>query len=256
VVKETRIKAVLFDLGETLLNFGKVNTTRVFQQSARLTYEFLQSCSQPVGNFTYYCWRNLIAIRLRCLWADITGRDFDALSLLKKAGTKRGYQLSDQQWRQLGWLWYEPLSRLAKIEPTLKESLAKLKEMGLKLGILSNTFISAGSLDKHLAQLGILDFFPFRLYSYQYDFRKPDTRIFQAAGEKMNEMLKNILFVGDRIDKDIKPALKADMQAALKSAYTNKGRKSPKGVPTINLISELPALVDKINARITSPVCV
>jgi HAD superfamily hydrolase (TIGR01549 family) len=253
---EKRIKAVLFDLGETLLNFGKVNTTRVFQQSAQLTYEFLQSCSQPVGNFTYYCWRNLIAIRLRCLWADITGRDFDALSLLKKAGTKRGYQLSDQQWRQLGWLWYEPLSRLAKIEPTLKETLARLKEMGLKLGILSNTFISAGSLDKHLAQLGILDFFPFRLYSYQYDFRKPDTRIFQAAGEKMNEMLENILFVGDRIDKDIKPALKADMQAALKSAYTNKSKKPPKGVPTINLISELPALVDKINARITSPVCV
>jgi len=256
VVKETRIKAVLFDLGETLLNFGKVNTTRVFRQSARLTYDFLQSCSQPVGNFRHYCWRNLIAIRVRCLWADITGRDFDALSLLKKAGTKRGFKLTEQQWRQLGWLWYEPLSKLAKIEPTLKLTLARLKEMGLKLGILSNTFISAGSLDRHLAQLGILDFFPFRLYSYQFDFRKPDVRIFQAAGEKMNEMLENILFVGDRIDKDIKPALKAGMRAALKSAYTNQGKKAPKGVPIINRISELPALVDRMNTGMELPVCV
>jgi len=246
----------LFDLGETLLNFGRVNTTGVFRQSARLTYDFLQSCSQPVGNFTCYCWRNLIDIRVRCLWADITGRDFDALSLLKKAGTKRGFELTDQQWRQLGWLWYEPLSKLAKIEPTLKETLAKLKEMGLKLGILSNTFISAGSLDRHLAQLGILDFFPFRLYSYQYDFRKPDTRIFQAAAEKMNEMLENILFVGDRIDKDIRPARKAGMQAVLKSAYTNQGSKSLQGVPTINLIAELPVLVDTINTGMESPVSV
>ena len=157
-----KIKAVLFDLGETLLNFGNVRTTTVFRQSARLTYDYLKNCAQPVGNFGWYYLRNLIAIRVRSLWSDITGRDFDALSVLKKSGVKRGFNLSEEQWRQLGWLWYEPLSKLAKIEPTLKETLATLKKMGLKLGILSNTFISAGSLDRHLAQLGILDFFPCR----------------------------------------------------------------------------------------------
>ncbi len=246
---EGTIKAVLFDLGDTLLNFGKVRTAKVFRQSARLTYDYLISCGQPAGNLGWYCLRNLIAIQLQNLWANIISRDFDAMSLLEKSGAKRGYKLTDEQWRQLGWLWYEPLGKLAKIEPTLKETLATLKKMGLKLGILTNTFISAGSLDRHLAQAGILDFFPCRLYSYQFEFRKPDRRIFEAAIAKIGEPAENILFVGDRIDKDIVPALKAGMRAALKSAYTNEGKKVPDGVRKITRIAELPAIIEKINMR-------
>ena len=41
----------MFDLGETLLNFGKVETMQVFRQSARLTYDYLMSHGQPAGNF-------------------------------------------------------------------------------------------------------------------------------------------------------------------------------------------------------------
>ncbi len=242
-----KIKAVLFDLGETLLDFGKINTTRLFRQSAVLTYEFLQQCGQPVGSFTIYSLQSMMAVRLRCLLSNLTGKDFDALSLLKKIGDRKGFMLSEDQWRQLGWLWYEPLSKLARIEPKIKETLTSLKEMGLRLGIVSNTFVSASSLDRHLKQLGILDFFEFRFYSYQFDFRKPNVRIFEIAARQMGESPDNILFVGDRIDKDIKPALKVNMTAVLKSAYTNIGRKIPAGVRKINLLSELPGLVKKIN---------
>jgi FMN phosphatase YigB (HAD superfamily) len=125
-------------------------------------------------------------------------------------------------------------------------------DLGLKLGIVSNTFVTASSLDRHLEQYGILDFFPVRLYSYELDFRKPDARIFKAAAEKIGEKAENILFVGDRINKDIKPAAKAGMRAVLKAAYTNVGRELPKGVRKINKLSELPALIEKINSELTS----
>jgi putative hydrolase of the HAD superfamily len=140
------------------------------------------------------------------------------------------------------------LSRIAKVEPDIKETLAKLKGMGLKLGILSNTFISAMSLDRQLGQLGMLEFFPYRLYSYQFPFRKPDRRIFEAAIAKIGESAENILFVGDRIYTDIRPALKAGMRTALKSAYTNQGKELPEGAFKIELISELPGIIEKINA--------
>ena len=244
---ETAIKAVMFDLGETLLNYGKVETIRVFRQSAKLTYDYLMSHGQPAGNFGWYFIRNQVAIHVRTLWGNITGRDFDALSLLKKYGLRRGYKLSEEQWREVGWLWYEPLSRIAKAEPDIKETLAKLKGMGLKLGILSNTFISAGSLDRQLEQLGMLEFFPYRLYSYQFPFRKPDRRIFEAAIAKVGEPAENILFVGDRIYTDIRPALKVGMRAALKSAYTNKGKVVPNGVWKIERIAELPAIIETVN---------
>lgn len=245
---EKKIKAVLFDFGETLLNFGKVNTTRLFQEGAGLSYEFLKGSGQPVGNFKCYCWRSLISLRIHHWLSSITGRDFDALELLKKVGTKKGIKLDGEQWRYFAWLWYEPLSKVAKVESNISETLIALKRMGLKLGIVSNTFVNGSSLEKHLAQLGILDFFAVRVYSYEFDFRKPDVRIFKVAAERIGEMLENILLVGDQIDKDIKAAIKTGMKAVLKAAYTNTGRKIPKGVLKINQLSELPALIEKINA--------
>jgi putative hydrolase of the HAD superfamily len=246
-----KIKAILFDLGETLVDFGRINTIRIFHQSAKLTYEFLQSCNKPLGSFRWYYWHSVLAFRFHCLISSLTGKDFDALLLLKKIGTRKGFTLDEDQLRQLGWLWYEPLAKVARIEPGLKAALASLKQMGLKLGIVSNTFISAGSLDRHLARLGILDFFPIRIYSHQFAFRKPDIRIFQTAAQKIGESPQDVLFVGDRINKDISPALKAGMQAVLKEAYTNIGKKIPKGVWRISRISELPGLIEKINGKIT-----
>jgi putative hydrolase of the HAD superfamily len=251
ITPDKKIKAILFDLGETLLDFGRINATKVFRQSAKLTYDFLQSCNKPLGNFQWYYWHSMIAFRFHCLVSGLTGKDFNALSLLKRIGINKGFTLDEDQLRQLGWLWYEPLARLARVEPRLRTTLASLKQMGLKLGIVSNTFISAGSLDRHLAQVGILDFFPIRLYSHQFAFRKPDIRIFQAAAQQIGEPPQDILFVGDRINKDISPALKVGMQAVLKEAYTNIGKKVPKGVWRISRLSELPGLIEKINDKTT-----
>jgi FMN phosphatase YigB (HAD superfamily) len=227
---QKKIKAVLFDLGETLVNFGKVNTTRLFLQSARHTYQFLKDNGQPVGNFRPYCFRNLFHLRLRYLWSNITGKDFDALELLKKVNARYIVQLTEQQWQQLAWLWYEPLSNISEVEPKLKETLSALKKLGLKLGIITNTFVPGKSLEKHLNQLGIADFFPVKLYSYKFSFRKPDPR------------------VGDRVNKDIKGASKIGMQPVLKQAYTNIGKKIPEGVWIIRNLCDLPALIEKNNA--------
>ena len=245
-----QIKAVFFDLGETLLDFGKIKATRLFRQGARLSYDFLKSCGQPVGNFEYYCWRNLIALRFRHLISNITKKDINSSALLRGLGTKKGIKLDTQQWRHFAWLWYEPLSKIATTDPKIKETLIALKGLGLKLGILSNTFVNAHSLEKHLKQLGVLDFFTVRMYSYEFDFRKPDIRIFKIAAERIGEAAENILYVGDRIDKDIKPALKIGMHAVLKDAYTNAGKTPPNGAWKITHISELPALIKRINAGI------
>jgi putative hydrolase of the HAD superfamily len=244
---DKKIKAVLFDLGETLLDFGKVNPGEIFRQGAGLSYDFLKNSGQPVGNFKYYCLWNMAALYFRRIVSNITRNDFNSLALLRWAGMKKGIHLDGQQWRQFAWLWYEPLRKLAAVEPDIQETLSNLKNSGLKLGIVSNTFVNSVSLEKHMEQVGILDFFEPRLYSYQFDFRKPDARIFRLAAERIGENTENILFVGDRIDKDIKPALKVGMHAVMKTAYTNAGKKIPDGAWKINHISELPDLIEKIN---------
>jgi putative hydrolase of the HAD superfamily len=156
-VANNEIKAVLFDLGETLLNFGPVSSSQLFRQAGRISYQFLKSLNQPVGDYRLYFWRNLIGLRLKILKSDITGNDFDSLAALKKANPK--CKLTDQQWRDLNWAWYEPLYQKCSIEPDIKQTLQTLKDMGLKLAIVSNTFVHKSTLDRHLQQIGILDLF-------------------------------------------------------------------------------------------------
>ena len=237
-------------MGETLLNFGRFSHTRIFREGARLSYDYLKGCGESVGNFEYYFLRNLIALRLRHIISNIRRNDFDSSALLRAMGMKKGIRLDGRQWRHYAWLWYEPLSKIATVEPKIKETLAALEKLGLKLGILSNTFVSSHSLEKHLEQIGILDFFPVRLYSYQFDFRKPDVRIFRVAAERIGEAADNIMYVGDRVDKDIRPPLKLGMHAVLKTACTNAGKRLLKGAWKIDQLSELPPLVEKINAGI------
>jgi len=246
---KTQIKAVLFDLGDTLLNFGRIDKMAIFMAGARLTYDYFKSLDQPICSFKWYCLRNLFSLRLCRLISVLRRRDFDSLELLKKVGTKKGINLTDQQWRHLIWLWYEPLTKIGRTEPGINETLTALRSSGLKLGILSNTFVHGCALEKHMEQLGILDFFDVRLYSYQFPFRKPNVRIFKIAAERIGQPPQNILFVGDRIDKDIAPALKNGMHAALKHAYTSDGKKVPDGAFKIEHIAELPDLIRKINTE-------
>ncbi|MBC8481048.1 MAG: HAD family hydrolase [Planctomycetes bacterium] len=247
-MSEQRIKAVIFDLGETLINFGKVNTIKFFLQGASLSYDYLKSINPDIPPYPLYAVRALLTLRFRHLLSNITGRDFDAKKVLAKVAAKHKTQLDQQQLNELVWLWYEPLSKAGKVEPDLGDTLKKLKQAGLKLGILSNTFVNASALERHLSEYIDLNLFDTKLYSYQFEYKKPDPLIFIDTADRMNLRLENIVYVGDRINKDIKPAIDLGMTAVMKKAYTNKGKKVPKEAHQISAISELIDIVQNINS--------
>jgi len=242
-----RIQAVLFDLGDTILNFGKADTTRAFLAGARLSHAFLRQQGQPAAWFPWYFVRNLVRLRIKYFISDFTHRDFNSLDVLKAVGARQGVVLTPAQWDEFAWLWYEPLSRRAEVEPDLRQTLATLRDRGLKLGIVSNTFVSRASLERHLGQLDLLEFFPVQLYSYEYHFRKPSLDLLRVAAGKVDAAPGTIVFVGDRIDNDIVPSLAAGMHAVLKDAYTNAGKATPQGARRIRLLSELPTLIEQLD---------
>ena len=242
-MSQTTIKAVLFDLGETLIRYGKVDKIRAFGRGARGSYDLLRTLGYPARPYPLYFVENAIRLRWHTLKSHWTGRDFDVLALFQRVGARKGVSLERSQWEDLAWRWYEPLSKGVVIEPGTAETLGTLRGMGLKLGLLSNTFIPASCLDRHLAQLGLLEFLPIRVYSYQCPFRKPDPRIFQLAAERIGEQVGHILYVGDRLDWDIRPALRLGMPAALVPAYTNDGQTVPHGAWVVRRLSDLPSCI-------------
>jgi len=45
----TKIQAILFDLGETLVNFGKIESAaKLFKDAGRRSYTYLKKLNQPV----------------------------------------------------------------------------------------------------------------------------------------------------------------------------------------------------------------
>lgn len=238
----------MFDLGDTLLNFGRVQITRLFFQGAQSSYAYLKEQQQVSDSFYYYFVRNLIILRWNHFYASLIRRDFNSLELLKTVGSRRGIELTDSQWEHFTGLWYEPLRQIATVESDLAQTLETLQRSGVKLGIVSNTFVHGCVLDRHLEQLNLLHFFPIRLYSYQFSFRKPDVRIFQLGADRIGESMENIMYVGDRLDNDIAPALTLGMHAVLKKAYTSIGKTIPAGTHRIDRISDLVELVSGLNS--------
>ncbi|MCF7975539.1 MAG: HAD family hydrolase [Phycisphaerae bacterium] len=242
------IKAVIFDFGDTLLDFTQLRQHHHFYLGAKLSYAYLKELGQPTGPFFWYVIKNLAYLRFKHISSSLVHQDFDSLKALRGQGEKQGIAMTDAQWEQYVWLWYEELGYAAGMEPHLPQTMQRLQDQGLKLGLISNTFLHATSLDRHLEELGVLKFLQMRLYSYQFPFRKPDPRIFKAGAERMAEALPNILYVGDLVKNDITPTLALGMKAALKRGKSNAGQGVPAGAWEVQALSELPELIAAYNA--------
>ena len=69
ILAEKKIQAVLFDIGETLLNFGRVDVISLFRQGGRLAYDFLKRLNQPTGSLRFFLLRHLWMIRIFHVWS-------------------------------------------------------------------------------------------------------------------------------------------------------------------------------------------
>jgi HAD superfamily hydrolase (TIGR01509 family) len=212
-----RINAILFDLGDTLLDFGSVDLQKLFNEGARLAYDYLAEMGHPLPSFSAYRRRHLFSIRWHALKAEVTGREFSSLSLMDKLCQKMGLDLDHAQLVKLCSLWYEPLRRCGQTEPGLREMLIELNREGLQLAVVSNTFIPGEVLDLHLQAENLYDQLPVRVYSCDVGYRKPHRKIFEQALEKLeNTPPESCLFVGDSPRADIRGASRMNMVTVLK----------------------------------------
>lgn len=247
---ERAVQAILFDLGQTLLEFGKLCNRCLFAASAQNSYQWLRQYSQSLPGFWRYKTKHILGLYLHLGRSWLTGDDFDSLELLKGYGKRYGFTLSEEQYRELSWIWYEPLSKQAYMESELPQTLDTLRAMKLKMGIVSNTFVHRDTLRQHLRQVGLDEFFPVQLYSYEFPWRKPDVRIFQEASKQIGVAPEKTLFVGDRVDTDVNGAFAAGMIPVFKRMAINRDVQVPDGVITIHKLAELPAVVKAIEEKI------
>jgi len=245
----SRIRGIFFDLGDTLLDFGQVDIPTIFESGARLAYDYLKSLGKSLPSFAAYHRRQLWAIRWSYFKSRLTRREFDAADLIARLADRMGHDLTEPQVTELAWLWYEPLSRCATAEPGLQDTLRALADGGRTLGVISNTFIPAAALDRHLEGAGLLDLLPVRVYSCAIRYRKPHPAIFRAALEQAGIGPEEAMFVGDSPQADILGANRVGMISVLKDPAGRHRDCPSQPNHRISHLAELPALVAAYEGR-------
>lgn len=117
-----------------------------------------------------------------------------------------------------GW---EPLFKNIKLYPYVKETLATLKNNGVKLGLLSDFPPEA-----KIENLALGGYWEAILCSERSGALKPDLAPFNQLSAQLGIPPEKILYVGNSVGYDIAGAKKAGMKAALISSPLRKKRRN------------------------------
>jgi len=241
------IDAILFDLGETLIHWGSIDRQRVFLRAAHRTYDLWAQRQQRMPDFHRYYMHQWFALHWGHLKQVVLRREMNAMRYLERACRKLWLMAPDPFFRELAWQWYQPLAEIATIEPGTHDLLESLSRRGYRLAIVSNTFVPGAVLDRHLASLDLLPFFPQRIYSCDIGYRKPDRRIFSHALQRVGVSADRAVFVGDLYPTDVRGAQRAGLHAVWKRpAHDQPTRRRPASTPAITQLQELPTAIDRL----------
>jgi FMN phosphatase YigB (HAD superfamily) len=210
------LKAILFDLGSTLFDFDDVDQWSIFAQAGRNAYDYLESRGCRLPPFKQYYRMHMNEVKVRYVVSRMLGREVSCYDLLRSTARKLRLGVDDAVVRELAWLWYAPQTDHCTIASDVIPTLRKFRDRGLKMVLVSNTFIPSFVLDRHLEMTGLLEFFPSRLYSCEIGYRKPHPYIFEMALHCAGARPEEAIFVGDSVRNDILGAQRVGMLGILR----------------------------------------
>jgi HAD superfamily hydrolase (TIGR01509 family) len=245
-------RAILFDFGDTLVHFGDVDKRALFQQGAWRTYQMWAARNRRMPDYRRFYLHHWFGLWWGYLKTLVLRRELDAMRLIRRACRKLWLQAPGSFFEELAWNWYKPLAEIARVDPDTATTLTRLREEGWKLGLVSNTFVPGFVLDRHLRELGLIEFFPVRIYSCDVGYRKPDRRIFDIALQRMEVPPAQAVFIGDLLDADIQGAQRAGLHAVWFCDGRDVNGRCEQGSRRIRRLAELRAHLDELFASSAS----
>jgi putative hydrolase of the HAD superfamily len=210
------IKAVLFDMGSTLLEFENHPWEELIHRGIDAVYDGLHTHRAMLPSRQAFSQAFHETYRQTWQEAERSLMEMEIRVLLHQAARELGLPLSEAEIGHLVRVHYGPVSSQVTIYPDTIETLTEVRRRGLKIGLVSNT-VWPGALHKEdLERFGILEFFDHLLFSADLGVRKPHPQIFLAALEALNVVPNEAVFVGDRVPEDVDGAMRVGMRGVWK----------------------------------------
>lgn len=252
------LKAILFDLGGTLLHYYDPQEDDPRHPFRRVTLLGIEAVLRqlaagsptplPVKQALDAIDRQ-VSRTYRAMQADERGGSVE--QPIRDALGEVGIAVDETRWGDLRRRLYHPIDQIVSARLGVHTTLTALRDTGYQLGLVSNTFWASDMHDHHLAEHDLIDFLPVRVYSCDMPYQKPHPSIFLSALESLDIRPEEAAYVGDRADIDVGGAQNAGMLGILiRSPYqtTNLNDHHPDAI-----IDELPELIPALAALQPSP---
>lgn len=228
------VEAVVFDWGGTLAEYGDHDMADMWQMAARhLAPDRAEEvCAQ------------LVAVE-EASWdrVAVDQRSTTLSSLLAAASAQLGLDVAQAVLEEAATHHLDSWTPHMRHDPEALPTLATLKEMGLGLGLLSNTHWPRSFHEHFLDRDGLTPFIDVRCYTSEMTHTKPHPEAFRAVLSQLGvQDPGRAVFVGDRLYDDVYGAKSYGMRAVLRPNPAVPGH----AVEPDAVIERLPELIDLV----------
>jgi 2-haloalkanoic acid dehalogenase type II len=220
--RKTPVKAVLFDLGDTL-----VYTTEIPEvYKSILDSHGIKRSIEEISHAQKETEKHLDTKKLAVLFEEYWIRW--NLQILRRLGIKENIRVLAETIAEQWWDYSE-----VELYPDVVEVLKQLRNKGLKIGIVTNGLES--DYREILRKVGLLDSFDVLVGVDTVGKLKPHREIFLYALKKLKVMPSETVFVGDRLEEDHEGA----RRAGLRSLLIDRDNLMSSGVDRIRSLREI-----------------
>ncbi|MBI1849015.1 MAG: HAD-IA family hydrolase [Planctomycetes bacterium] len=211
------IKAVLFDMGNTLLEFETEPWPVLAERALRSVHDSLERDAASAKLPPFVEFTAMFTEIVRAEEAREEGREVPLALSLKKLLERIGASTHRDRLNALMIRHYEPVVAQVSIYPDALQTLVRLRSNGFQVGLVSNTLWPKEFHLRDLARYEILHLFDSMVFSSELGWAKPHPQIFRRCLEDLAVDASEAVFVGDRFDADVEGAQRVGMRAILKT---------------------------------------
>jgi putative hydrolase of the HAD superfamily len=246
------LKAVTFDLGDTLIDYGPMSYRAMMRTGAARAWEYLATLDGlgPLPLRARFARRLCGAARRTWYRSKLLIQDRNVEQAMAARLARMGLKLDAERRRELVRRFFTGLTEKTQAMPGAAEVLAHVLSRGLAVALVSNTVLPPWLLDESLGAVGLLEFLPRRFYSCDLGCKKPQRRIFRRALEALGVTEpRAALHVGDRYLTDVWGARRAGLRTCLKVGHRSYPLPPVRPDFRIRQLSELPPILDRLAAE-------
>ncbi len=241
------IRAVVFDMGGTLLRFVRPGTGSWRELEApgmRGVYQYLIEQGHPIG-VDEDAFVETLFTRLAEGWTQSTGGNANlrAIDWLSHGMEHHAITLSEPDLHAAIERYAQPVSDGAYAAPGAVELLAALAGQGIRRGLISNTIWPGQMHQRDMQRVGIWPLVEYGIFSGDFGAWKPQPAVFTHVLEQLGVPPHEAVFVGDNPHEDVRGAQAVGMRAVLvRGPEFPAGDVQPDGVIEHDLRELLPML--------------